>query len=118
MYNAIQQGAAPQSILPEDNARLEPVGGSVPLQSPYYLVRPTDTEFQSAIGRRDSIVLVKGPRQAGKTSLLARGLQAARERGARVVLTDLQKLAAGQLSSERFDSEYRALLAKSQSCAP
>ncbi len=75
------------------------VGGVVPLDSAYYVVRPTDGQFRAAIERRDSIVLVKGARQMGKTSLLARGLQQAREAGARVVLTDFQMLDAGDLES-------------------
>jgi serine/threonine protein kinase len=79
--------------------KLEPVGGAVPLDSQFYIVRPTDDEFQAAIARRDSIVLVKGARQVGKTSLLARGLQQARSAGARVVVTDFQKLAAAYLES-------------------
>lgn len=78
---------------------LEAEGGAVPLGSRFYVSRPADPAFHEAISRRDSIVLVKGPRQVGKTSLLARGLQAAREEGARVVLTDLQKLAPEQLTS-------------------
>lgn len=72
----------------------ESVGGAVPLDSKFYIVRSTDAEFQAAIARRDSIVLVKGARQVGKTSLLARGLQMAREQGTRVVLTDFQSLTA------------------------
>jgi class 3 adenylate cyclase len=80
-------------------ARLEPIGGAVPLDSEFYVVRPTDEEFRAAIARQDSIVLVKGARQMGKTSLLARGLQQARESGARVVLTDFQKLNAQQLET-------------------
>jgi hypothetical protein len=79
--------------------RLEPVGGAVPLDSEFYVVRSTDEEFQSAIARFDSIVLVKGARQMGKTSLLARGLQQARQAGARVVLTDFQALNAAHLES-------------------
>jgi serine/threonine protein kinase len=78
---------------------LEPVGGAVPLSSKFYIQRPTDVEFQAAIARRDSIVLVKGARQVGKTSLLARGLQYARETGAKVVLTDFQSLNAECLTS-------------------
>lgn len=78
---------------------LEPVGGAVPLSSKFYITRPTDADFQSAIARRDSIVLVKGARQVGKTSLLARGLQYARETGAKVVLTDFQSLNAECLDS-------------------
>jgi len=52
-------------------------------------------------------VLIKGARQMGKTSLLARGLQQAREAGSKVVLTDFQKLNAAQLASA--DTLYRAL---------
>jgi len=78
---------------------LEPVGGAVPLGSPFYVERTTDPAFQNAIQRRDSIVLVKGARQVGKTSLLARGLQQARERGSRVVFTDFQSLNAAHLES-------------------
>ncbi|MGH9837900.1 MAG: AAA-like domain-containing protein [Blastocatellia bacterium] len=79
--------------------RVEPVGGAVPPDSEFYIVRPTDEEFQSAIARRDSIVLVKGARQMGKSSLLARGLKQARESGASVVLTDFQALSGENLSS-------------------
>ena len=80
-------------------SKLESVGGGVPLDSEYYIVRPTDKRFHDAIIRHDSIVLVKGARQMGKTSLLARGLQKARQQGARVVLTDFQKFNSDELSS-------------------
>jgi serine/threonine protein kinase len=78
---------------------LEPVGGAVPLNSPFYITRSADPEFRAAIARQDSIVLVKGARQVGKTSLLARGMQQAREAGAQVVLTDLQTLNSACLES-------------------
>ena len=56
----------------------------MPLDSKFYVVRPTDDAFLEAIAQQDSIVLVKGARQMGKTSLLARGLAAgAQGRGAR-----------------------------------
>jgi hypothetical protein len=79
--------------------KLEAVGGAVPLDSKFYIVRPTDKDFSEAIARRDSIVLIKGARQMGKTSLMARGLQEARKTGAKVILTDLQKLNASHLES-------------------
>jgi hypothetical protein len=84
---------------PGPRQKLEPVGGAVPLDSEFYIVRPTDDLFRAAIERQDSIVLVKGARQMGKTSLLARGLQQAREAGARVVLTDFQMLNTEHLQS-------------------
>jgi DNA-binding winged helix-turn-helix (wHTH) protein len=67
-------------------------GGALPLYSRFYLERDTDQEFRTALARRDSLVLVKGARQIGKTSLLARGLQQAREAGAAIVLTDFQHI--------------------------
>ncbi len=78
---------------------LEPEGGGVPLESAFYIERESDGLFSHAVARQDSIVLVKGARQMGKTSLLARGLQKARAAGTRVVLTDLQKLTAEQMAT-------------------
>ena len=88
---------APEAPQPATN--IEPPGGAVPLDSKFYLVRPTDELFLDAIRRRDSIVLVKGARQMGKTSLLARGLQQARAAGTQVINTDFQKLNASHLGT-------------------
>jgi len=88
-----QSGNSPSDVQPEA------VGGAVPLDSRFYIERETDSEFQTAVARRDSIVLVKGARQVGKTSLLARSLQQARGVGARVALTDFQLLNASNLDS-------------------
>ena len=85
--------------LDPDAIELEPVGGAVPLTSKYYISRPADREFHTAVARRDSIVLIKGPRQVGKTSLLARGLQQARQEGAKVGLTDLQALSEAEMQT-------------------
>ncbi len=92
---------------------LEPVGGAVPLDSPFYLQRNADHEFHAALKRRDSIVLINGPRQVGKTSLLARGLQEARAAGAQVVLTDFQSFNEADLASpEKLFLTLAELLAR------
>jgi len=78
---------------------LEMVGGAMPLDSKFYVERPVDADFQAALSRRDSIVLLKGARQVGKTSLLARGMQKARDEGVQVILTDFQKFIDVQLQS-------------------
>jgi serine/threonine protein kinase len=96
---------APEAPQPATN--IEPPGGAVPLDSKFYLVRPTDELFLDAIRRRDSIVLVKGARQMGKTSLLARGLQQARAAGTQVINTDFQKLNASHL--ETIESLFMTL---------
>lgn len=87
-----------QEMLPRSE-QLEPVGGAVPLGSKFYITRATDSEFRAALARGDSILVMKGPRQVGKTSLLARGLQQAREAGAQVVLSNFQVLSAADLES-------------------
>jgi serine/threonine protein kinase len=79
--------------------KLEAVGGALPLASKFYIFRPTDEDLRAALARNESIVLIKGARQMGKTSLMARGLHEARATGARVVLTDFQKLNADHLQT-------------------
>lgn len=96
----------------EERPRLETVGGAVPLDSAFYVVRSADEDFENAISKHDSIVLVKGARQMGKTSLLARALQEAREEGLKVMLTDFQKL-----NSASFESVEKFYLALGESVA-
>src|SRR5437588_7415667 len=60
----------------QDERQLEPVGGAVSPDSPFYIERDADPEFLAALKARESILLVKGPRQIGKTSLIARGIKA------------------------------------------
>ncbi len=82
-------------------------GGAVPLTSEHYVVRAIDGQFHAALQAQSAIVLLKGARQVGKTSLLARGLQAARQRGAHVVILDFQSLGSDVLASA--ESLYRAM---------
>lgn len=93
------QPATVPAGLPATPLALESLGGAMPLDSEFYLVRPADAELQNAIGRHDSIILLKGARQMGKTSMLARGLQFARQQGARVAFIDFQKLNAVNLQN-------------------
>jgi len=86
-----------QHIAHED--LIEPPGGALPLHSPVYISRSSDDEFCHAIARHDSIVLIKGARQVGKTSLLARGLEAARVVGADVLLVDFQHFGLNDFES-------------------
>ena len=105
----LQKKSTPEEPLPP----IEPCGGAMPLDSKFYIERRVDADFQSAIQRRDGIVLLKGPRQVGKTSLLARGLQTAREAGVRVLLTDFQKLVKPQLqNSDTFFLALAQMLAR------
>ncbi len=98
------QGDLPGTI---SHPKLEPTGGAVPLNSQFYLTRPGDAAFHEAVASGESFILVKGARQMGKTSLLARGLQRARENGHKVLLTDYQKL--NSASFESIEKLYFAL---------
>lgn len=93
----------------QEDVQLEPVGGAVSPDSPFYVERDADPEFIQAIRNRESIILVKGPRQMGKTSLIGRGVRLVHDLGWRTVTTDFQKLSVSQLSSE--ESFYRLLSA-------
>jgi hypothetical protein len=76
-----------------------PPTGVLPLHSRYYVERPVDQEMRAAFLRQDSVIRIRGARQAGKTSLLARGLDQSRSPGTRVVVTDFQQLNASDLES-------------------
>ena len=91
--------SAPAPPLEQPRLALECPSGAVPLDSPFYIARPADTDFQSAVSRGDSIILVSGARQMGKTSLLARGLQQARQGSGRVMVTDFQEMNVADLTS-------------------
>lgn len=103
-----------QPPAPHTDVVLEPVGGAVPPDSPFYVERPTDTEFIGALAKNESILLVKGPRQMGKTSLIGRGARYARSQTWRIAMTDFQKLSSTPLASdERFYMLLARMLAKS-----
>jgi hypothetical protein len=77
-----------------------------------HLVRLIDEQFDEAVRRQDSIILIRGSRQMGKTIALTRGLQRAREAGARVAFTDLQKFV-----SYNFETVENFLMALGDSIA-
>lgn len=62
-----------------------------------------------ALSDQESIILIKGPRQIGKTSLQAQGVQKVKALGWRHALTDFQKLNSAQMASD--DIFYKLLSA-------
>jgi hypothetical protein len=94
----------PSTVVPR---YVPPVGGALPIDDEFYITRPTDGDLRAAIERKESIVLIKGARQMGKTSLLVRGLKAARGMRATTVYTDYQKLNLSQLTN--LETFYKSL---------
>lgn len=81
--------------------QLKPPVGAVDDQ--FYVKRDADTEFKRLIPQEGTTIIIRGPRQTGKSSLLAQGVRYARESGIQVVHFDLQSLENADIKSyERF----------------
>ena len=94
-------------------ARLEPAElrdptGAEPLDSRLYIERDADRSLAQFVERWDGVARIHGPRQSGKSSLLARLMHRARSSRVRVLFCDLQSLAGRELQT--LDSFYIALL--------
>lgn len=92
---------------------LDPAGGAVSPDSTYYVPRDADEEVKNAIRARESLILIRGPRQIGKTSLIGQGVKLAGELGWRHVSTDFQMMSSAQLSdADRFARLLAATMAR------
>lgn len=109
LVNELAAALSARDSHPGDEVHLEPTGGAVPVDSPFYIPRDSDKEFLTALEENESILLVKGPRQMGKTSLIARGVQQARESNWRIANLDFQKLSSAQLAND--NAFYRLVAA-------
>lgn len=92
----LAQQEASHPPLPEFDPRmldeLSVPGGTIRLQDKFYVERDADDQFTRQVLRRGSISTIRASRQTGKSSLLVRGLHAARQAGAKVVLLDMQRI--------------------------
>jgi len=92
---------------------LDPAGGAVSPDSTFYVPRDADEEVKNAIRARESLILIRGPRQIGKTSLIGQGVKLAGELGWRYVSTDFQMISNAQLSdADRFARMLAATMAR------
>ena len=92
---------------------LEAAGGAISPDSAFYIVRDCDDGLKRAIDARESTILLRGPRQIGKTSLVAQGVRHAKSLGWHIASTDFQVIGAAQLSDANlFTRVLAASLAK------
>jgi hypothetical protein len=93
---------APAAPLPGFDPRwldaLDNAGGAVRLTSPFYMERDIDAAARRAILKDGVTVRVEGARQTGKSSLLARLFQHARDKKVPAVYIDFQNLDKRQFS--------------------
>ena len=93
LFAATEKTGAP---LPAAELRFET--GTVQLNSPFYVARREDSlVLDRARALHGETIIVKGVRQIGKSSLLARAAAAARETGGRILYIDFQIPEARQL---------------------
>lgn len=74
--------------LPNAHPRLET--GALKLDSPFYVRRPADEVIEHLVHQLGETILIKGPRQVGKTSLAARAQAAAQATGQQTCYIDFQ----------------------------
>jgi hypothetical protein len=100
---ATNQKGAP---LPSADPRLET--GAVKLDSPFYVRRAADETIERLVTHDGVTVLVKGARQVGKTSLLARAQAHARSKGLRIFYIDFQLVDESRFENLKTLLQYLA----------
>lgn len=93
---------------PPARSDAERAGGAMELTSKFYIRRAVDAEIERSVDQRESVILIQGPRQVGKSSLLARALAYAREKGIATAQIDFQTLGESQLADD--ERLYKALV--------
>lgn len=86
--------------LPSADPRLaitRPETGGLKLESNFYVRRADDERAEHLIKQQGETILIKGPRQVGKTSLAARTCAAAEKNGQQVCYIDLQMIDQSRL---------------------
>ncbi len=85
--------------LPAADPRLVLETGTIRLDSPFYVRRREDDVVERCLAQPGSTIVVKGPRQSGKSSLLARAHALSKRAGRRSVYLDFQTFDESQLAS-------------------
>ena len=89
----------------------ETVEGAVPAGSPYYVARHEDNAGKAAVAGSVSTLLIKGPGQTGKTSLLHRLLQDSGQQGAVIYRTAWRSVTASEIKdpAQFYTTQMRGL---------
>ncbi len=95
LAKAVNQGAP----LPAADIRLALDTGTVKLSSPFYVRRKADEQMEAQLTLQGTTTIVKGPRQMGKSSLLARGHASVKTKQHLSWYLDFQRLDDGQLKT-------------------
>ncbi len=88
-------------------------GGTVRLDDKLYVERSDDQELKRNILNRGTITTIRAPRQAGKSSLLLRGMVYAKQNNATVISIDMQEATDSWMlqSFDEFLLEFAKIIA-------
>jgi hypothetical protein len=93
---ATEAASHPQPSV-DRRAFVNPSGSMLP-NDPFYVTRAADKIIDRLAGERGTTLVIKAPRQIGKSSLLVRYMKASMAAGKRLAFIDLQGLAEAQLA--------------------
>ncbi len=91
-------------------AELAAPGGALKLRDQFYIEREADARLRAEVVKLGSTTTIRAPQQTGKSSLLVRGVQHARDNGAKIVSLDLQRVDEEHLASPDTFLRYLAEL--------
>jgi serine/threonine protein kinase len=96
-----ETGSLPSPALNPPPLKTELVvpGGALILRDKFYIERVADAQLKEQIIKWGATITIRAPRQTGKTSLLMRGIQYAREQQHKAIFLDLQSFSSDQLAS-------------------
>jgi hypothetical protein len=95
-----------------------PEGGTMNPNSTFYVERDSDQVALEAIQREGTTLVIKGPRQVGKSSLLLRIIAEAERVGKRVVYLDFQLLKSAMAEADTFYRNFCAQVARQLNIEP
>ena len=105
---ATKESAKIQPSNPRTNPDMYlPVSGAIPIDDQLYINRHYDTELKKCAVHGGQLVTIYAPRQTGKTSLLIRGLDAAKQHDGTSVLADM-RLASNRWVRHSFNDSLRS----------
>jgi AAA-like domain/TIR domain len=97
---AAVRSADPSRPMPSvDRRLLRTPGGVLSEDDPYYVERPQDGVIEDMAAFARTTLIIRAPRQMGKSSLLLRYLAACRKEGKHLAHIDLQTLTGAELST-------------------
>jgi hypothetical protein len=99
---------------PPHSARLRPPGGTTDSTDPCYVVRESERKAMEVLTHGGQTIVIKGPRQTGKSSLLNQLATCGLEKGSRLSLVDLQLFdRSARENAECFFREFGRAIARS-----